>query len=259
MTDIKEFADQLQQEVVTDMAENYFGTRKNLEDMTEGFQNMVEELRRLVPRLSRAASSLHYLLLDRHTARDFYIALDIVPSCIPFGEDGTDAPDLYSIPFAFTARGRYEKCVLAAYHGFQRVADEYLNGKYYQDPEHPKRKRLTVHYLRMRALCEHINEEVDRVNKGMSASATLRYVKSMDPVRMEREQAIGQVCMNEGCSLDGEMKFSPLDFDSLGLPVVQDLPALYKVRTNIVHFCRDLYAERENDIKAMLSSLKKTE
>ncbi len=255
MSDLKDFANQLQQEVVTDMAASYFGDRKNLDDMIVVFNSMVEEFRAQEPRLFQAAARLHRLLLDRQTARDFYIALDIVPSCIPF-TDEVPRPFFDTLPLSLTGTGRYKRCIYRAYDLFQKVADEYLNGQYYDDPEMKGRKRLTVHYLRLKALAEHINEEVVRVNESISPSGALRYVRAMDPVQVERENMIGQACLIEGCGLDADLKFSPIDFDGLGLAVVQDLPSLFKVKPQIRLFCKEIYPSRKQDIQDAMAALR---
>ena len=257
MSNIKDFADQLQQDVVSDMAESYFGARKDLEDMINAFGVMVGEFRSMADRLSVAAATLHALLLDPETARDFYIALDVLPSCIPFPEEAPPVLDLGPIPFALTLKGRYAKCVIRAYDQLQKVSDEYLNGRYFNDPELPGRKRLTIHYLRLRALSEHINEEVRKVNEDISATGMLRYVKGMDPDKTEREQLMGNVCLAEGGELDKDMCFSPLDFDSLELPVIQDLPPLREVRDAIREFCYMLSSTRRDDVERIVNDLRK--
>lgn len=256
MSNLKDFADNLQHEVVTDMAESYFGDRKNLEDMIEAFHQLVQDFREEAHKLSEAAGELHHLLLDRQNARDFYISLDIVPSCIPFPE-GESSQSQVSPPFALTVAGRYEKSVCRAYDRLQRTADEYLNGRYYNDPDHSGRKRLTVHYLRLRALAEYINGEVERVNKNVSTTGALRFVKRMDPEQAEREDMIGSACLLEGCDLDEEMKFSPIDFDELKLPVVQDLPRLSMVKRAIKQFCKESYVDRKHEIKEVIESMRK--
>lgn len=255
MVDFSEFADQLQQEVVTDMAESYFGARKDLDDMIEAFNGMVAELREMEPSLSQAAARLHHLLLDRQTAKEFYITLDILPSCIPFTRE-TPRPFFASLPFAFTGAGRYEKCVSRAYDLLQKTADVYLNGKYYESEEYPGKKRLTVHYIRLKALCEHINEKIAQVNEQMSPSNALRYVKEMDPVQVEREKTLGQGCLSEGCSLDNDLRFTPIDFKSLGLLVIQDLPPLRRVREAINVFCRSVYQTRTEEVQDAMDDLK---
>lgn len=255
MSTIKDFADQLQQEVVSDMAESYFGARKDLENMISAFGSMASEFKEITLRLSQAAAAMHALLLDRQTARDFYISLDILPSCIPFPED-IPLPDFGDIPFAFTLCGRYTRYVSAAYARLQALSDEYLNGRYYDDPEQPGRKRLTVHYLRLKALAEHINSEVARVNTDMSTTGILRHVKGMDPEKMKKEHMLGDVCLMEGCKLDTDMYFTPIDFEALGLPVVQDLPSLEKIREPIRDFCRGICSSRKEDVGNVLNTLR---
>lgn len=255
MDDFRDYADQLQQEVVSDMAESYFGSRKDLEDKIAAFEEMVEEFRLNVPKLFKAASRLHTLLLDKETIRDFYIALDILPSCIPFADESVSSFKM-RVPFAFTARGRYERCLCRAYHLFREVADEYLNGHYYNDPDHPGRKRLTVHYLRLKALAEYINEEVEQVNSSLPPSRALEYVKQMDTVQIEREKIMGEACEVEGCALDRDLRFQPIDFEAYKLPVVQDLPSLESVRPAIASFCRDIFPDRRADILELLEPIK---
>lgn len=251
MVDFKEFADKLQHEVMTEMAESYFGDRKNLDNMITAFHETLEKFRLHCPKLSQAAARLHHLLLDRETARDFYIALDIVPSCIPFTDERA-RPFFDSQPFAFTRYGKYERCVFRAYKLFQGVADEYLNGQYFDDPDRKGRKRLSIHYIRLKALAEFINEEIRRLDNVMSPSGLLRYVKSMDPIQTEREKIMGDACLIEGCTLDTDLRFTPIDFEGLELPIVQDLPAFTMVKPAIRQFCKGIYPSRKQDImKAM--------
>jgi len=253
VSDLKEFADQLQQEVVSDMAETYFGARKDLEQMIEAFGRWVEELRTHGPKLFQAAARLHRLLLDKDTARDFYIALDVVPSCIPF-PDEPPRPFFDKLPMALTLLGRYERCVFRAYDLFHLAADEYLNGRYFDDPEHKGRKRLTVHYLRLKALAEHLNGEIEKVNRRPVCNA-LQYVKSMDPVKLQHERLMGDLECGGAEALNRDLLFAPIDFDGLGLPVVQDLPSLYKVKGAIKAFCSSIYPARKDDIRRAMDSL----
>lgn len=254
MADLKDFADQLQQDVISDMARSYFGARKDLDDMMVAFNQLVTEFKAMIPKLSQAAAGLHHLLLDRQIARDFYIYLDIMPSCIPFTDD-VPKPFFKSLPFAFTGQARFMRSVFKAYTVFQETADEYLNGLYFTDPDQGK-KRLTVHYIRLKALAEHINGEVERINSSRSPSGTLRYVKGMDPVQMGREKILGEACLIEGCSLDRDLAFVPLDFKVLGLPIVQDLPRLSDVKEGIRQFCKEIYPSRKDDIAEAMTFLR---
>ena len=257
MSNIEDFANQLHQDVVSDIAESYFGARKNLEDMINAFEVMAEELRSIAGNLSKAAATLHKLLLDSTTTCDFYTYLNIEPCCIPFSCEAASTLDLGPVPFAFTCRGRYTKSVIRAYDHFQKASDEYLNGRYFDDPDRPGRKRLTVHYLRLKALSEYINGEVVRVNEQISATGMLRYVKEMDPDKMEREKIMGDVCLLEGGGLDKDMCFTPLDFDSLELPVVQDMPSVREAQDAIRMFCKKLYSTNKHEVERIVDDLRK--
>lgn len=252
MTDFKDYADELQQEVVTDMAETYFGARKDIDDMLEVFDKMVGTLRQQEPRLSQAAARLHRLLLDRQTAEDFYDTLNVSPSSIPY-TDEKPKPFFDKLPFAFTGAGRFERCVFRAYDLLQKEVDEYLNGRYFDDPEQPGRKRLTVHYLRLKTLSEYINQEMERVNK-TTVSGALKFIKTMDPEQMQHEGMMGEAVKGAD-HIDRDMQFTRIDFQGLGLPVVQELPPLYSVRASIKDFCLKLYKKRKEDVAEAMRSL----
>ena len=252
MTDFKDYADELQQEVVSDMAETYFGARKDIDDMLEVFDNMVGELRQHEPHLSQAAARLHRLLLDKETAEGFYETLGVAQTSIPY-TDEAPKPFFDKLPFAFTGAGRYERCVFRVYNLLQKAVDEYLNGRYFDDPEQPGRKGLTVHYFRLKALSEYINEEIGKVNK-TAVSGALQFIKTMDPEQMQQEGIMGETAKGAE-RIDQDMHFSPMDFEGLGLPVVHELPALYSVREAIKVFCSKLYKERREDIAGAMQSL----
>ena len=252
MADFKEYADELQQEVVTDMAEAYFGARKDIDDMLEVFGKLTEKLREHGPRLSQAAARLHRLLLDRDTVGEFYAALKLDPESIPY-MDEAPTPFFDKLPFAFTGQGRYERCVFRTYDLLQKAVDEYLNGRYFDDPEQPGRKRLTVHYLRLKSMAEYINEEIDRVN-GTAVSGALHFIKTMDPEQMQHEGMMGQAVKGTD-HIDRDMSFTPIDFEGLGLPVVHELPALYAVREAIKGFCAELHKKRRDDTAEAMRSL----
>lgn len=255
MSDLKEFADQLQEEVVSDMAEAYFGERKDLEELIEAYGRMTEDVRALGPRLFEAVARLHRLLLDRETAEAFYAALGVDPAAMPFPDD-PPRPFFDRLPFAFTAQGRYERCVFRVYDLLHQEADVYLNGRYFVDPEQGKRKRLTPHYVRVKALADHLNAEIDKINR-RSVTGALQYVKNMDPDHARQERLMGDTD-SQGETLNHDMEFVPIDFAGIGLPVVPELPPLYKVKEKIKAFCGRVWAlRREEAVRAMESLLER--
>lgn len=246
-----EFADNLHVEVVTEMAEAYFGARKNIDDMIEVLDAWAEELNGWKPRLMRAAARLHTLLLDEKAMRDFYIALDILPGCIPFPEIGDPKELFEGLPFAFTMKGKYIRSVRDAYRNFHRLVGEYLNGRYYEEPGEGGRKRLTVHYIRFKAMFEYVNEEISRINSRMSTGDTLRYLKGMDPATLEKEKVL-EAGVGDFCTLDKELTYKPLERARYDLLEIQELPSIEMVRGDIKVFCKGLWRERRTELLALL-------
>lgn len=255
MADYSEMADQLKQEVVSDMAESYFGERKNIDDMLEAFHQMAAELEQFLPLVDQSVSRLFQLLLDESIVQEFEQSLGI-----SFDGLSNDAeallPAMRHLPFAFTGRGRYEKCLCMVYGQLRGRVNEYINGRYYEDPEKKGRKQLTEHYLRLKALAVLINERMDRVNDGMSPSSTLRYVKEMDTAQCDLENMYGESCLIEGGALDRELRFTHIDFEGLGFPELRELPPLSEVKSTIKTFSQKIYPSHRQRIKDVFAALR---
>lgn len=250
MADFSDIAESLQQDVITEMAESFFGDRVELEDKIGAFRLLTNDLREKMPQVYQSASRLFCLLIDRDGVRNFASELEITFDGLPFVDDQTSfSPE--SVPFAFTLRKRYEKCLCSAYDRLQKQIDEYNHGRYYTEDG---RKRMTIHYLRLKALAEYLNEQTDHVNSKLSPSGVLRYVKKLDTVQAEREKVFGQACLIEGCSLDTELTFSRIDFSALGFPELSDLPPLKDVKKAIGQYCKKECPSRKAEVKNVLKA-----
>ncbi|WP_419787868.1 hypothetical protein [Pseudodesulfovibrio sp.] len=231
------------------MAEAYFGERKDLDEMIEAFGRMAEQVQALRPHVLDAAARMDCLLLDRETANSFYQAIGVDSSRMSLPAQ-KPRPIFPKLPFAFTGHGRYERCVFRVYDLFHSVADEYLNGRHFDDPEYKGRKRLTPHYLRIKSLAEHLNVEIDKVNQ-RSVCGALQYVKNMDPEHARQERLMGDTDCR-GDALNRDLQFVRIDFEALQLLEIPDLPPLYKVKAVLKTFCSRVYEHRRDEaIQAM--------
>jgi hypothetical protein len=248
MSDLSDFADQLHTDVISDMAESFFGGRKELDNALEAYSSMVKELLPVIEHMFQAAATLRLLLLDDAGADAFCVELGIDPSRIPQAEG---APILVreSLPFSMTGGGRYNDCVTLAYQGLHEAIREYLHGRHYDDPDQSGRKRLTMHYRRLKEIAEIINEKIHKANNERSVSTVLREVKRLDPVQMEREEMLGDVVYGDGCGKDPDMCFVPIDFDGYQFPEVEELPSPKEVKPAVKRFCSRLYAERKDAVR----------
>ena len=254
MSDLKEFADQLQQEVVSDMAESFFGARKDLDDALEAFSGMVREFLPTVENLFRAAATLRSLLIDDERAARFAETIGITPDDI-LSAEGAPIFTRESIPFALTRRGRWFRCLCLTWDDYRSFTDEYIHGRYYNDPKMPGRKRLTMHYRRLAEFARLINEDIRKVNTDNSTTSVLRHFRNMDPEQVEREDMLGGACLVEGCALDQDMHFRPIDFLGYRLPEMRDLPPLSKVRDSIRRFTRQHHAGNEDALARAVRAL----
>jgi hypothetical protein len=251
VSDINDFADQLQADVISDMAESFFGDRKELDNALEAFALMVEEFMPVIETLFRAAATLRLLLLDEATADAFCKDLGLDPCRIPPSEEASILVR-ESLPFALTAKGRYVACVEAAYQGLFDAIRDYLHGHSYNDPKRPGRKRMTMHYKRLEEIADIINEKIHKANNDRSVSSVLREVKNMNPEQMEREDLLGNVSYCKGEGLDRDMCFMPIDFDGYRFPEVVELPPVNEIRPALKRFCKRVYSQRRDDaLKAM--------
>ncbi|MEZ7195540.1 hypothetical protein [Pseudodesulfovibrio karagichevae] len=255
MSDISDYADQLQADVISDMAESFFGDRKELDNALEAFAAMVEEFLPVIENLFRAAATLRLLLLDEATADAFCAELGLESCRIPPSEG---APILVhqSLPFALTGKGRYVHCVEAAYRGLFDALRDYIHGRCYNDPKRPGRKRMTMHYKRLEEIADIINEKIHKANNDRSVSSVLREMKNMNPEQMEREDLLGDVCYRRGEGFDSDMCFMPIDFDGYHFPEVVELPPLNEVEPALKRFCKRVYAERPDDVRKAVDTFR---
>lgn len=251
-----DFSEPLVQEVLTDMANTFFGTRKELDDMMEALDAFVEELRQREAAIALRAGFLNHLFLDERAARDFYAAIKLDSPELLLEAEFSDKTISQEIPFAFSTKGEYIKLVLSAYDATQKACHEYLNGKLCEDPEEQGRMDVTVHYKQIVKMCEIINEKVHQVNTGMSPVCVLQYAKKFNPEAEEKERITGATFGGYACSIDDKLAYRPINFDSLQLKKYPELPDHDEVYHEITSFCKKEYHRHKADIKELISNLK---
>lgn len=250
-----DFADQLQEEVMHEMAETFFGARKEIELLKSRLEEIVENLRGPLDDALDAGRCLHALLLDDEVAASFYAALETDPQ--PFLENlnYSNACLAVSEPFAFTSTGKYVKSLARSYAHFQEALDLYLRGTYYDDPDRPGQKRMTANLAQAKELAATINARIETMNTYQSPSCVLGYVRQMDPGEEERRKTTGSTLEGYACGLDKEMAITPVDFGAYGFPEFPELPRLSKAEKTITDFAKQIYSEQETAIKERLESI----
>ncbi len=226
----KSFLEDFYTETMTEMAENFFARRREMEARLEGFGRLADEVRSLAVKTLRRWHTFFSLLGDEEAALRFLRSLGLEPDALPTLGAASGDPWRFHPPFALTFAGRYRKSVRYVYQAVRQASQDYLDGTYGQDPRNPAKKILLPNLAGLKDLAERINKEVESVNTGQTMSTVLAYAKSMDPVAAEKDAIIGGLAGEDAQRIDKDMAFTPVDFPALGLPELPRLPALEEVQ-----------------------------
>lgn len=254
MNGFDELANTLSQEVLAEMAENFFGARSRLDALLEGFQVLAGQLRAIQGQAEARFAVLHHLLLRGREARAFYEAIGVDPDLTGFAEpspgSSQDGP-----AFGLTLSGRYFKTVLAAYAEARSEAQDFMHGRIYVDTHDRGRRKLSVHYTQVAELHAQVNETIRKVNENLKPSSVIQYVKKFNPERMSRERAVGVPSNGYSENMDTDLRYQPVDFGSLGLRALPELPEPGDVSPAVRVFCSRLCKEQEGEVRAVLAEL----
>ena len=253
------YAESLEEEVLSELAESFFGARKALDDKIDRLYELAGELRAREAGVLGKLSFLSYVLCWGELSEAFWTALDVESAdemrCV-----GDMRPqDWGEKRRALTGRARWTKYVAAAYGAASDAVREYLlGGVYVAPPEQadsgPGRKKLSVHYRQLVAMHAHVNAEIARVNKDLTPSGTLGYVKQFDVERTEKEKITGGGC-GLGAGLDAGLCFRPVDFASLRLRAFSELPPLDKASGTIHDFCKARFDDHRAELTAIMDEI----
>jgi len=243
----------LVEEVLTDVAESFFGARKELDDLSELFMAYVERLRKEARRVEAVAGRLNHILVRNTVCREFY------------GMLGIDQPGPYldsrllsedpriSIPFAITERGRFIKLVIRFYTELQHASETYTRGPADTDDGTGD---APVYYNLVRSMCALINEKVCRVRDGMSPACVLQYARKFDTQHGQQATVTGAT-VGTYAHMDSKFECRPIDFDRLDLAQFPKLPEADAVNADIIAFCKAHYPDIRTDLHGRLGQRRK--
>lgn len=250
----EDFGTVMLEEVFTDMAENFFGARKQLENMIELFDSYVKVCIENTKEIDVKAGFLNHLLLNQAGIRKFYqtIQTDLPPILHECKFSENIMPEY--LPFAITAKGEYSNIILWAYNSMQTAVHEYMYGKYYYENG---REIALPHYRLLEEMCVQINETVHKVNSNMPPGVVLECVRKFT-TDSEMNACIAGVAFTESESkINEKLAFHQINFNSLNLVKYPTLPTEKEVSSKIISFCKSFYSDNKTEIDKLISGLKK--
>ncbi|MBU1248544.1 MAG: hypothetical protein KKB70_07595 [Proteobacteria bacterium] len=256
------FAPGLTEEILTEMAKGFFGSRRHMDALLDHFLGLVREIRTLQGTVEKKGGDLHILLGEEQDVRRFYTALGLDANVLSFDLKGRIGPENDGLPWAWTLGGRFTKLVLRRYSQLKLGVDEYMHGRMVPHSTQSKRMVLSLHYEQLRKFAYHINESILKMEDKMSVSCIIRLAKSYaDPGLLEKEKVTGAHCplpQGEDCGtgLNESFAYQTIDFDSYGIKSFPELPSMDQARTTIQSFCRERLCREKAAIVETMAALK---
>jgi hypothetical protein len=253
MGENKSFVDDFYHETMTEMADNFFSRRRELETRQEGFARLSGEVRSYSVKALKRWRTFCLLLGGCDAASDFLHSIGMDAQGVPDMAAQAGDPWRFKPQFGLTARGRHRKGVRYAYRAMRQATQDYMEGAYGTDPKNPRKKIVLPNYRGLKDMAEKINADVDCVNTGQCPSTVLCYVKSLDPAAQEKEAVTGGMTGESVCRLDEEMAFHPVDFAALELPELPVPPPLDGVQDRLDEASARAYSERRAEVERALA------
>lgn len=254
-----DLCDQLSEEILTEMADRFFGLRKNVDDMLEIFTASVRKLQIQEHEVVRKLAFLKYLLLQEKGAGSFFRALGIdfpSPACVCETISSHEyIPECFA--WAFTAHHKYLKLVYQAYIELQKACKIYRWGDSNTIESQSDDESAPVYYQLILEMAQLINTEIEKVNSSVSPSCALAFVKRLNVVESEKEQFTGVVFDRHASGLDNALCFSPVDIAALPITAYPDLPDPQQAKKTIYRFCKAFYSENRSQIRFLMKEVTK--
>ena len=257
MTSHDGFSESLADEVLTDMANNFFGDRVGLEENIRQLHNTADLLRKKETMVLERAAFLNYLMLTPQAARSIYRAAGIDTDAFAIKGDVAENALPHDIPSALTRKGEYAKFVLCAYQALENACWNYIGGGRKGLPREQRSKGGDADYRLLKSMNVLINEEIDRINHRCLPSQVLQTAKKFDQTTRAKENITGGgTYYGDECSLNENLAFKHIEFSSLDVKEFPEMPALEEVRDSIVREAKVNYAQNKARVNDMLGYVK---
>lgn len=255
MADFKDFSDSLTDEVLSEMADSFFGARVDVDDSLDYFHQVSELLHKKLYGIYRVCVLLEKICLGRKGFDDFWISAGLDRARFHYPAGVVCAGLVESPSFSFTRKGEYIKWFVITYEMLAYRIEDYMHGSYKNDEK--GRKVRTANRDDFFNMANEINIKIEKVNRNVTASDVLKFTKSLDPENMLKEDIAG--CVGPQCKvIDDEMAFTVITIKDIEFPEFPDLPARRDIISYISEFCSETYAGDKFRVKALLNELRQS-
>ncbi|CCO24470.1 hypothetical protein [Maridesulfovibrio hydrothermalis] len=255
MADFKDLSDALTDEVLSDMADSFFGARIDIDEALEYFDMVSKQLAGKLNKVHRTCALLDKLCLREGGQKEFWLSCGIDAGEFVYPE-GTECISFESRPsFSISSKAEYIKWFGIVYDMLSLAIEDYMHGIYRDDGRGRKvRSANRDDFFRM---AEEINIKIEKVNSNAAPSEVLKFTKSLNPSAMEKENIAG--CVGPQCKvIDNELAFKVVAIKDFDFPEFNDLPARKQMASFISEFCSQVYSRDKQRVKELLKLLRQS-
>jgi hypothetical protein len=243
-------ADCLAEEILTEVAQNFFGKRRLMEKRIQLLQEYASELHQIGSQLDQQLMLLHYLLIDPQNTAEFYQKIGLSQPADQLPPKFTRHLIPICLPMTFTLSQKYFQLVLAVYENIQKGCHDYMHGNYSEETSAPD-------YRLFKKMCDLVNKEIKKLNQECSPTAVIQYMKNFDVIGSQKERVVGGHMDRERCGLNGKLAFKPIKLDAFKIKTYPDFPVTEKAGAHIKSLCKSVYREFKEDVRQVLQKIKR--
>lgn len=242
-------------EILLEVAGTFFGTRKHIEEMIALVHDSAKRLQRQSRQVDHRAATLNYLLLHPVNSRKFFGIANVDYKA--FAVDGPPTNDGLppNKPSGWTVKRKYINLVLEAYAALQTAVSLYQTGPPDDDGDVRPSLPEDAYYNLLVEMCRLINAKITALNQGMTPSATMSYVKTLDAEGRSKARIAGGASGEYAQSIDQKLRFDRIRFTDLGLKSYPLLPPLNPMRAKITAFCKTLFKTNTPEVRRVTLDL----
>jgi hypothetical protein len=247
-----EWGDALVEEGLREAADTFFGARRALEEDVVYLEDRAAKLRVQAEEIRAWFGGLNCLLGSEANSRSLFEAVGVrLPD--PDYYTQTVCSLQFRRPHSFTRKGLFFKTLWEVYRSLAGKIESYMHGSPYTDPLHPGRVMVTLHLEQVRRHCDDINRRIRTVNESNRPSESLAFAKRLDQGQVRKESITGGG--GQAWTLDQDMAFKSLNFESFNLPVFPDLPVDAKARSAVEACCGRIFSNQRLQVDAVLDDI----
>lgn len=249
-----EYHSPLAEEVLTDVAQTFFGARRKLDDMIDILKEYAEVLEQKAAVVIRRAGTLNYLLVEENRSLEFYEAVGVAdPGELPRCDPPDPLPYL-SPGFSLTGRGRFVKTVVRQYERLWKACREYRCSSAEPLADAQKAEHACVDLRLVKTMWEIVNGKIRQINEETSPSAVLQYAKGFD-TRREKQSKVAGATAGQYSGLDRKFVYRPIPIEEVHLHDFPELPEPNASRNRVEGVAKKIYPVIRNHADRRLARL----